>query len=252
MDQKTLEIIENLGFSDKAAKVYLAALELGETTVQELAKHAKVKRTSIYYLLDELKNNGALLETKRNRRIFYIAAPPRQVLKLTRDRLIEFEDALEMLEGRRHAVYKKPRVYFLYGPQGFKQIWDMIFKSKEKEFRIMTEGVSFLDFVRERYIIDEIIKTKKALGIKSKQLIVDSSYAREIVGKDVKENRESKLLPSRTKLPFTEIITEEFVAFISPRWDNSLFVIENDNFAKTRRSAFDLIWDLVPAASKKA
>ena len=48
------KILHNVGFSDKAALLYLAALELGEATVKELAKRAKVKRTTVYYLLEEL------------------------------------------------------------------------------------------------------------------------------------------------------------------------------------------------------
>lgn len=244
MEKRFIETVRNLGLSDKAAKAYLAALELGEATVQDIARHAGIARTSIYYTLKELRERGALLETKRNKKIYYIAAEPREVLKLARERVWDFEDNIEELEERRHAVYKKPRVYFLYGPQGFKQVWDMIFKSPSKQFSIITEGANFLDFVKERYIIDEIITTKKALGVKSRQLIVDSAYAQKIVAKDTKENRESRLLPAGSKLPFTEIITDRFVAFISPRWDNTLFVIENENFALTRSSAFDLLWTM--------
>jgi sugar-specific transcriptional regulator TrmB len=50
---KDIKLIQNMGFSDKAAKVYLAALELGESTVQTLAKKSGLKRTTIYYVLTE-------------------------------------------------------------------------------------------------------------------------------------------------------------------------------------------------------
>ncbi len=245
-EKRLADILTNLGFSDHAARVYLAALELGEATVQEIALRSKVPRTSIYYLLDELIQASALVMTQRGKRTYYVAAPPRTVLARARERLSDFEDSIEELEGRMHAVYPKPRVYFLYGPQGFKRVWDMIFESGEKEFSIVTEGAPFLDFVKEKYILDEIIKKKKTLGIKSKQIIMDSPYARDIVAKDVRENRESRILSPRHKLPFTEIINAKFVAFLSPRWDNTLLVIENQNFALTRQSLFDAMWDMLP------
>jgi sugar-specific transcriptional regulator TrmB len=235
-------IIQKLGLSEKAATLYLACLRLGEATVLDLARHAKVKRTTIYYVLEELRENGALIETKRNKKVYYVAVEPRALLKRTRDRLSEFEDSLDELERTKHAVYRKPRLYFLYGPQGFKRIWDMIFASETKEFRIITAGESFLDFVKEKYILDEIITTKKKLGIFSRQLISDSPYARKIVAKDVRENRVSKILPPQYKLPFTEVICDEFVAFISPRWDNTLFIVENEQFAMTRKSMFEMMW----------
>lgn len=245
-DKMLTDTLQNLGFSAHAARVYLAALELGEATVQALANRSKVPRTSIYYLLNELVEVSALVMTKRGKKSYYVASPPRAVLARAREKLADFEDSIEELEGKMHAVYPKPRIYFLYGPQGFKRVWDMIFESGEKEFSIITEGALFLDFVKEKYILGEIIKKKKALGIKSRQIIVDSSYAQEIIAKDAKENRESRILSPRHRLPFTEILNKKFVAFLSPRWDNTLFIIENQNFAQTRQSLFDAMWEMLP------
>lgn len=243
MATEPVQLIKNLGLSDKAAKVYLACLELGEATVQDLARRAKLKRTTIYYTLEELKDTGAIFQTKRNKKIYFLPEEPANLLKHVRERVWEVERSIHVLEEKKHAVFRKPRLYFLYGPSGFKHVWDMIFQSKQKEYRIITEGVNFLDFVKERYILEEIIKNKKALGISSKQLIVDSEYAREIVEKDAQENRRSKILPAKYQLPFTEVITKEFVAFISPRWDNTLFVVENEAFAQTRLAAFEMLWE---------
>lgn len=238
-------VLRNIGLSEKAAKVYLSALVLGEATVLALAKHSGVKRTSIYYTLDELKDIGALSETKRQKKIYYLPVEPKDLIKRVREKVFEAEDFVEELEKMKHSVFKKPRIYFLYGPSGFKKIWDMVFASKDKEFRIITEGQNFLDFVREKYIVDDIIKSKKKLNISSRQLISDSSYARQIISKDLSENRKSKLLPKNYKIPFTEIISSDFVAFISPRWDNTLFVVENEAFAETRRSIFEITWESI-------
>lgn len=241
-----LNALKGIGFSEKAAKLYLAALELGETTVQALAKEAKLKRTTIYYTLEELTRLGALLEVKRRGKTYYMPSPPRELLKRARERMQEFENVAELLEIRKENAFKKPKLYFLRGDIGFKQIWDKIFSSRAKEYRIITQGENFLDFVKEKYIIDEIIKRKKELNIISKQLITDSAYARRIIAKDAKENRVSKLLSPTYKLSFTEIICEDFVAFISPKFQDILLVIENELFAKTRRSLFDALWNALP------
>ncbi len=238
-----IEIIQNLGLSEKASRIYLASLELGEASVQQLAEKAGLKRTTIYYTLEELKNLGAIVETERNKKTYYIAEAPRNVLKRVKEKLWDFEQSLEEIESKKHSIFKKPRLYFLYGPSGFKQIWDMIFATPDKEFRIITEAGHFTDFVREKYILDEIIKTKKKLNIFSRQIIQDSPLAREIVAKDKKENRVSKIIPSHHKLPFTEVICHDFVAFISPRFDNTLFIVENESFAQTRRSVFEVTWE---------
>jgi sugar-specific transcriptional regulator TrmB len=243
LDKDLVSLIKNLGLSEKAAEVYLASLELGEATVQQLAKKANLKRTTIYYTLEELKDAGAILETKRNKKSFYLPETPKNVLKRVKEKIWDTESSLDILEGKMHSIYKRPRIYFLYGPSGFKKIWDMIFATPDKEFRIITEGSNFLDFVREKYILDYIIKTKKKLNIFSRQLIQDSPYARGIVAKDKQENRVSKIFSSRHKIPFTEVICHDFVAFISPRFEDTLFVVENESYAQTRRSLFEILWE---------
>jgi HTH-type transcriptional regulator, sugar sensing transcriptional regulator len=241
-----LNALTGIGFSEKAAKLYLAALELGETTVQELAKEAKLKRTTIYYTLEELTQSGALIEINRRGKTYYAPSLPRELLKRARERMQEFEDIADLLEIRKENAFKKPKIYFLRGSVGFKQIWDKIFASRAKEYRLITQGENFLDFVKEKYILDEIVKKKKELNIASRQLITDSAYARRIIAKDQKENRASKLLSPAYKLPFTEIICDDLVALISPKFQDTLLIIENELFAKTRRSLFDALWNALP------
>jgi len=237
-----VEITRNLGLTTKAAKIYLAALELGEATVQQLAQKSELKRTTLYYILNELIETGALIYTKAGKKSYYIPEQPANLLKRARERISNFEDSLNFLENKIGYINKRPRVYFLYGSSGFKQVWDLILNTKEKEYRIITQGENFLDYVKERYIVDEIIAKKKKLNVLSKQLISDSAYARKIVAKDSKENRVSKTLPPAYKIPFTEIITESLVAFISPKFNNMIFVVENYDFSKTRKSLFEALW----------
>jgi HTH-type transcriptional regulator, sugar sensing transcriptional regulator len=238
-----VKTLKNLGFTDKEAGVYLAALELGEASVSQLARESGYKRTSLYPLLEGLQERGAVAKTRIKKQVRYIPEPPAALFARAKENLSEFEAALPDLEEYRTSIYPKSRVYYLYGVSGFKQLWDKVFASKEREYRIITQGENFLDFVKEKYILNEIIKRKRELGIKSKQLITDSEYARSIIAKDARENRVSKILPAYYKLPFTEIVCGNFVAFIPPRFEEFIFIIEDGHFAKTRSSLFALNYE---------
>ncbi|MDP3770588.1 MAG: helix-turn-helix domain-containing protein [bacterium] len=238
-----IETLTHAGVSEKEAHIYLAALELGEATVQQLAAHAQLKRTTMYPLIDALVKIGILQQTKRKKKTWYLAASPKYLVQRARESTAQLEHAQEILEQRQRIISPKPRVSFLYGSAGFKQIWDKILSSSTKEYRIITTAEQFLDFVPERYILDEIIGKKKQLNIHTKQLISDSPYARKIIAKDIRENRESKILPAIYKLPFSTLITDTFVAFISPKFENMFFVVENESFAKTHRSIFEILWN---------
>jgi HTH-type transcriptional regulator, sugar sensing transcriptional regulator len=244
------ETIQKIGLTDKAAAVYLAALELGEAPVQTLAKQAGLKRTTVYYTIEELLGFGALTKIKRGKKMTYIAENPNQVLRRARERLLDFEEALPELERHRNKAIPTPKAYFLYGVPGFKKVWDKIFASGETEYLIITEGESFLDYVKEKYILQEIIQKKRKLGIYSRQLITESPYARKIIAKDFKENRESRVLPPIYKFPFTEIVCGSFVAFTSPRFENLLIVIDSQSYAKSQRSLFEAVWNAVGKASR--
>lgn len=245
-----LAALRAVGMSDKAAKVYLSAAELGEATVLSLAARSGVKRTSIYYVIDELLAWGALTISIRGKKKYYEAARPDALLRRARERISDFEDAVPELTDRFHSAFPRPRIYFLYGVPGFKQVWEKIFQSPSKEYCITTDGSSFLDFVKEKYIVRDIIRRKNQLNIKSRQLIVSSSYARSIIAKDTLENRTSKLLPPQYQIPFTQIICANLVAYISQRYENTLIVIESDSFSKTQSMIFNLLWNLLPPHKK--
>ena len=243
MDKKAYDVARATGLSEKASKAYGTATILGEATIADIATASKVKRTTIYSLLAELEDSGALYEIRRGKRTYWKAIEPCELLRLSQERLWEASLAGAPAASSPKARSSMPYFSFLSGPAGFKQIWNMIFKSGEKEFRIMTDGSGFLQFVREEYVVSKIIDRKKSLGIRSRQIILDSGYARKIVAKDAAENRVSKMLPRESgRLPFTEIITRKFVAFISPRFDNALFIVEGEQFAESRKTAFEALW----------
>ena len=83
-------LLNSLGLSDAEGRVYLAALELGEASIQQLSRKSGVKRTSIYNFIDKLKERQVITETRKAKRSVYSAVHPAQLaemLKLTSFRL---------------------------------------------------------------------------------------------------------------------------------------------------------------------
>src|SRR3989339_551539 len=93
--------------------------------------------------------------------------------------------------------------------------------------------------------IEEKHKEKRKRNIKSRQIITNSTYAREIVKKDIFEYRESRIIDHKYKLPVIEMIYENSVAIISSNFDDLIMVIKNKNVAETHKSYFEIIWQQV-------
>ena len=242
---KLTKTLTDLGLEPKQAAVYGALLELGEATVVDIAKNTKISRTNLYYILDGLKRLGFVYQTTTKGKTIYLAEDPKEFLDKFRNRVEKFAENIEKLKEVKK-ISKKPRIFYFDGAEGFKKVWDFLFKSGVKEYLIMTDPEEMLGFVKKGYITGKIIEEKVRLGIKSRQLVASSLYSREITAKDSEQNRVSKILPHIYKIPFTKIIFGDRVAMISPMVENFIFIVESEAFAKTERSTFEALWNSLP------
>src|SRR3990167_9028289 len=102
--------LKSLGFSEPETRIYFAALELGEATMQELALKSGVKRTSIYNFIDHIKENGLITLTRRKKRILYSAIHPKQLFEIQKQHLLEFEQTLPELTAIYNKYPQKPKI----------------------------------------------------------------------------------------------------------------------------------------------
>ncbi|MBI5732583.1 hypothetical protein HY967_01315 [Candidatus Jorgensenbacteria bacterium] len=246
MDSRLLRVLVNIGLGSKQARTYLALLELGEATVQEVASRSGLKRTTLYPIFEELEEHGIVTKTKSAKHTRFLAADPEDVLKTLKGRLDAFASSLEIFKAVTKKRTPKPRVAYFNGADGFRKIWKTIFNSGIKEYLIITDPREMLGFVRRGYITETVIKEKLRSNIKSRQIVAFSEYMKEVIAKDRAENRVSKVLPHIYKIPFTTIIFGDRVALISPSVENMILIVESQAFAKTQTSLFESLWDMLP------
>ena len=118
-----LDKIKQFGLNDKEAATYLALLELGEATVQSLAKKSKVKRTSLYDILYSLKDKGLVGSTMRKKHRYYIASDPRELELKLEERKRSIKSIIPELLSISNFIDKKPKIKFYEGEEGIKEIY---------------------------------------------------------------------------------------------------------------------------------
>ena len=85
--------LQNLGFTDKEARVYLTGLALGASAVQVIARESGVNRATTYVIIDQLTERGLFSSEKRGKKRYFVAEHP--------NRLVEwFESEIRMLKER--------------------------------------------------------------------------------------------------------------------------------------------------------
>lgn len=108
MDDKLADILENLGLSEKESKLYLALLELGPTSVQNLSRATGIPRATVYQRLATLNKSKFAVLSEKKGKVVTQAENPNKVLGLL----------LANLEKRKQAIgyYKQvlPNLFSLY------------------------------------------------------------------------------------------------------------------------------------------
>ncbi|MBM2820669.1 MAG: transcriptional regulator TrmB [Candidatus Berkelbacteria bacterium] len=74
------EALEEYGMTERQAKVYLAALGLGESAVTDIAQKAQIKRAGTYYLSESLVDIDLFYRTKKSGKAYYSAVEPKTLL----------------------------------------------------------------------------------------------------------------------------------------------------------------------------
>lgn len=68
--------LQNLGLSEKEAKVYTTSLELGPDTVQNIAKESGINRATTYVQIGTLKEKGLISEFEKGKKTYFVAESP--------------------------------------------------------------------------------------------------------------------------------------------------------------------------------
>lgn len=167
-----IEILLKLGLSDKQARVYLATLELGEDTVQNVAEKSGVKRVTVYVILDELMKLGLVSSVERGKKTVFIAENPEELANLLEaqkreidDKKIYLKDLVPQLKAIYNAQEKKPEVRYFQGADGLETLDRFgIEEFKGKEML----GIIPLDIVEDLFFE----RRKKAVSVRRDKKIM--------------------------------------------------------------------------------
>lgn len=238
-----------IGLDGVAARVYAASLELGEAQASEIARAADVPRTSAAYALDELVGKGVMIEATTGRAKSYRAVPLAVVFEEVRDSLRSAE-ALRAASAKKPGMFRPPAAEVLRGPSGFREAWRRVLTSGAKSYTVISDPREFRDYMREHDILEDLIAEKVRRNLSSRNIVVDSDYAREVSKKDGEENRQTRFLPSGFPVPCVEVACEELAFFALPRQDGTVVVVDYPEFGQSRLAVFEAVWATLEKGQK--
>jgi HTH-type transcriptional regulator, sugar sensing transcriptional regulator len=128
-----LQKLIDVGLDEKEAKVYVALLELGEANVAEISKKAQIKRSTVYDMLELLKEKGLLSQTRLKKRPIYYAENPKKILDDLEIKKRSMEEAMPELTSIMNLLDKKPKMRYFEGIDAVKEIFEDTLRHPDSE-----------------------------------------------------------------------------------------------------------------------
>ena len=233
------QLLKKLGFSQNEAKVYLAALESGLSSAQDVAQKAGIKRTTCYSVLAYLVSRGIVGKSKIRGKTRFLAEPPQRLLTLINELEKGIKTALPELQAIYNKKETKPKILFYEGENAIHNVYEDTLKEKPQEILEWNTNAFFERFPKDYdYIGKRVGLVIKARRIAGKGSLWDTKHKFF----DEKELAQTLIVPNEVFWPQIEVnIYNNKVAFMNYA-DNMSVIVESKAIADAMRQAYELSW----------
>lgn len=230
--------------SDKEAKVYMALLELGISSVTEIARRARVTRTNAYHLLNALLSYGLVNANQEQSKMVFSAEKPERLLYLMKERLSkaeqnyeEIETLLPELKSVYHDPGKKVRVRYYEGVEGIISAYEDTLSAKSKKilgYASVEQQHSFFPGYFPAYYER---RTKKEISVDC--FLAESADSLRIKEMDKSHLRRTCIVPKKFSISPEINIYDDKVAILSLK-EKFGVIIESQEVADAFKKMFAL------------
>ncbi len=240
MDQDLEKLLEQAGFTEKEAKVYLALLELKKGNVTEIAKLTQLKRSIIYVILEGLIKRGYASESVETKINTYQPTDPSVILNKLRSNYKNFSEMLPIFRSLGNKGKKRPKITYHEIKEGIVSIWE--------EMNIAQDNFIISSYRRIEDHFPGLLG--KWLGEIKKgiinpgfhQLISDNPFEIELAKKFMSPNNPVRLLPELRTSQMDFAIFGKKLAITSLGQEPFIVVIESEELVHSIKPLFELAW----------
>ncbi len=238
-----IPVLKSLGLLESEVKTYLAALELGPSTVLEINKKIGLSRQAIYTAIESLIELGLMSSVEKGKKTLFTAESPERLRSFAEAKLKKMESTVREIKDITKDLTlmqqgEKPVVKMFEGKEGIISIHNDISQTKPEQID---------DFVNNdamsKLISDEDVKHLKErldkLQVKTRALVASNEPPIEL------HRRLKKIIHIDNKdINFDGDIAiyGNKVALTSLKGKIIGVIIENPTIAQTMRALFELAW----------
>lgn len=235
------QVIECAGYTKNEARVYLAALELGEGTVTDIADKSGLPRTTCLHAIRTLQERGLLNYYVRQRRKIWVAENPQRLISRVEEQESLLKNALPRLQSMLHASGARAGVRVFRGLKETKYIFDDIIETKH-HVRSITAVELMLSLFDD--IFRDFIARRHMNHLRVQLLTNPSPFVEYLRERDEEELRQTRILPEGITLTNATFIYGGKTAIVSlSKSLPSGIIIDDAAFSATQEDIFRYLWE---------
>ncbi len=240
--------LEDAGLSDKEVKIYLQLIQMDKVSVVDLALKTKIKRPTVYTILDSLNKKGLVSEINENKKTKYIAEPPERLvtylerkeifLNQLKDKFVD--DVVPQIKSFQREVGEKPIVKYFSGKEGVISINEDVYDGKPDGSPIyILYSKDLLDEVFKSEETNKYKKNRTGRNIKAKVLYNWSK------GEKTSDELADRIKIDEKKYPFIADVSiyKDKIRISVLGKELSGIYIKSKDLAETLKSLFNLAFD---------
>ncbi len=240
MEMPAIKIaLEELGLTETEARVYIAMLELGPESVQNIARTANISRTAAYDIIHSLQEKALASTFLQGKKTFFSAEDPDKLQTYFKNRLTLMQEQFSTFkrhipELRSLQVKDKPQVRHFQGIAGLEALFRdaTILGAKEiLEFADADQVYSHVDSKELLLLRSSTAYQKIPIRVLHKGAI-----------RNIRPNTKYRGLKDASPFEGVVWIYEDRVAFVNFSGAIDVVILENPVIAQTMRLLFEQSW----------
>lgn len=243
------KLLLKFGLDEKEITIYLALLKLGPAPASLIATKVSLKRTTIYYALDQLIKKDFVKQSFQHGIKSFRPLDPEDLEKVLDQKISQLnglrsdlQTELAVLQTFRNETPERPKISFFEGVEGVKRAYEDILKSATEILEI--DLPDDIHRVLSSEWVNEFIKKRVQNKILLRALVPDTEIAKSYLLKDNKEYRHCIALPAKEMPMHSSIsIYDNKINIINLKNSPFAIIIENEHLAETMRTLYGLAWE---------
>ena len=244
MSSKSLILaLESIGLNENESNLYLASLSIGASTILKLSRASGIKRTTVYSIIESLKQKGLMRVNLNGFKKLYAPEDPQKLSVVLELKEKQLNKVFPELAGLFNLKGDEATIKYYEGLEGIKTVYESLIRDIKPgdKYMVISNQEKWLNLDTKYF--QNFLERRARLPINIRMLLQDSKTAQEFHKFQKNYNLKLKILPKDTSLITNLVITPQKVVIhqlISPL---SAIVIENKSTIQMHQQLFEIIWN---------